>query len=426
MTIRGDAMFEVGRGVRTWGRVAAVSLLVLVTAGAGCSGGDDDGDGAGRGRGSGEGEQAGGGAPEARPELPEPDAHGIALDGWELVDAAAPADQWRLADATVMTAAVFRPGEGAEESEVGSIPVGVRILLPPGYDPDRGEPYPVLYLLHGGNGDYRSWSAPPTTSPDQEGGGDIVALMSGQSDFEGIVVMPDGGRAGWYSDWVGETAGRFRPAWETFHMEQLVPWVDANFNTSADRSGRAIAGLSMGGYGALRYAARYPDELSAVGALSPGTDISPVQSQSIVDASLLVLGASVSETGAAPPPALQAEPEYLFPPDLDTREERLEAALGPRSDWPQSNPLDLAAEYEPFDGRLALYSGNTADDVYIGQMTDAFHAALSSNGVGHRYCRGPGAHDWPYWRADLQDFLQHIYGTTPSTCTTNQGWSPVP
>ena len=89
--------------------------------------------------------------------------------------------------------------------------------------------------------------------------------------FDGIVVMPAGGRAGWYSDWPGRTDGNFAPLWETFHVHQLVPWVDANFNTSGTRSGRAVAGLSMGGYGALRYAGRHPHLFSAVGAFSAGT-----------------------------------------------------------------------------------------------------------------------------------------------------------
>jgi S-formylglutathione hydrolase FrmB len=81
-------------------------------------------------------------------------------------------------------------------------------------------------------------------------------------------------QAGWYSDWKGETDGHFAPQWETYHITQLVPFIDANFNTIKNRSGRAIAGASMGGFGALKYAGRFPGVFSAVGSFSGGTDLS--------------------------------------------------------------------------------------------------------------------------------------------------------
>src|SRR5690606_27402706 len=112
----------------------------------------------------------------------------------------------------------------------------VRIHLPEGYDPDRAQGYPVLYLLHGGGGKWSDWSEFNT--------GNLPDAIEA-SGYPGIVVMPDGGRSGWYRNWASDTRGGFRPLWEDFHVDQLVPWVDANFNTVPDRSGRAIAGLSM-------------------------------------------------------------------------------------------------------------------------------------------------------------------------------------
>src|SRR6185503_16528768 len=60
------------------------------------------------------------------------------------------------------------------------------------------------------------------------------------------------------------------PMWETFHIEQVVPWIDANLRTVAKRTGRAIAGLSQGGFGALSYAARHPDLFTSVASFSGG------------------------------------------------------------------------------------------------------------------------------------------------------------
>ena len=118
----------------------------------------------------------------------------------------------------------------------------VNVLLPDGYNASRR--YPVLYLLHGGglNADFRAF--------DNEGIRDVTAGR------ELIVVMPDGGKAGWYSNPVSSNVGPRN--WETFHMSELIPWVDATFSTIAEFSGRAVSGFSMGGFGALKYTATSP------------------------------------------------------------------------------------------------------------------------------------------------------------------------
>src|SRR5690606_13533030 len=189
-------------------------------------------------------------------------------------------------DAEMRTDAIMVPRGPTTPADV-SIPVKVRFFIPDDYDPDRAEPYDVLYLLHGGAGTWEDWST---------SGRLVDTLAQAEHRFEGIVVMPEGGRSGWYTDWPGRTDGNFAPQWETFHIDQLVPWVDANFNTSGTREGRIIAGLSMGGYGALRYAARHPDLFSAVGAFSAGTDMTEPGAQAIISDSMWQCGACVAWT----------------------------------------------------------------------------------------------------------------------------------
>lgn len=128
----------------------------------------------------------------------------------------------------------------------------VRVLLPNGYDDPANatKEYPVLYLLHGAGDTYATWTQNT----------DLLHHVTGNG-FEVIVVMPDGGcnpgnnpkchGAGWYSDWADGTRN-----YETFHIDVLVPWVDATYRTQGDGH-RGIAGLSMGGFGALKYAARH-------------------------------------------------------------------------------------------------------------------------------------------------------------------------
>ncbi|MGW0436894.1 alpha/beta hydrolase [Micromonospora sp. NPDC003197] len=116
----------------------------------------------------------------------------------------------------------------------------VNVLLPDGYH-TSGKRYPVLYLLHGGAEDFRTFHLHHN----------IINLTAGR---EIIVVMPDGS-TGWYSNPVSSNTGPRN--WETFHMAQLLPWIEDNFRTFPEYDGRAVAGFSMGGFGALKYTAKY-------------------------------------------------------------------------------------------------------------------------------------------------------------------------
>src|SRR4051794_23154641 len=86
--------------------------------------------------------------------------------------------------------------------------------------------------------------------------------------------MPDDGADGSYSDWYGSVigTGERAPAWETYHVKELIPFIDATFPTAADRSHRFIAGLSSGGHGAMKYAAIYPQLFGAAGEFSGAVD----------------------------------------------------------------------------------------------------------------------------------------------------------
>jgi len=127
--------------------------------------------------------------------------------------------------------------------------VGVRVVLPgdPSTAPSGG--WPVVYLLHGSSGSHTDWMYISPNIPALSAAGGV------------IVVMPDGGAAGYYSDW------KSGPKWETFHLSELRAFIKANF--PADTTREAIGGFSMGGFGALSYAARHPGRFKAVIALSP-------------------------------------------------------------------------------------------------------------------------------------------------------------
>lgn len=120
----------------------------------------------------------------------------------------------------------------------------VLILLPKDYTTSgSNRRYPVLYLLHGAFGGATSWV----------GGG---AAQDITSNVSLITVMPNGDPFGFYTKWV--IPGNAAPQdWRTYHMEQLLPWIDLHLRTVAKKEGRAIGGLSMGGFGAMHYIERY-------------------------------------------------------------------------------------------------------------------------------------------------------------------------
>jgi S-formylglutathione hydrolase FrmB len=344
--------------------------------------------------------------PAPAPPLPAPSSNGITLQSWSPVNPFQSASVPRLIDATMTTPAIFKAGTNPTIDPV-TVTIKVRILVPAGYQTDPTTPYPVLYLLHGGGDDASAWADK----------GNVRNVVTA-SPFRGIVVMPDGGRAGWYSDWFGETDGRFSPQWETFHVNQLIPWIDANFNTLANRSGRAIAGLSMGGLGTLMYSARHTDLFSAVGSFSGGTDIEPAEAQAIVDRTMWVLGAATGSHGVL-------DGNYRV---TGTVEERMTTVFGPSGGWDEKNPMQMAASYNAYDMNFGLYAGQSDDpdegEHNIGVSNDDFHQALNENDVVHRYCTGTGTHSWGFWEEDLADFLEQTYGDAPASADCPNGWGP--
>src|SRR4051794_13515456 len=130
--------------------------------------------------------------------------------------------------------------------------VSATVLTPPGWRAGDHGSYPVLYLLHGSSDDERCW----TTHTD------IVERTAGSNI---LVVMPDGGRIGFYIDWPVPDRQATVPHWETFHVAELRSLLEQRYGASERRM---AAGISMGGYGALRYAIRHPGMFRAVASLS--------------------------------------------------------------------------------------------------------------------------------------------------------------
>src|SRR4051812_23173812 len=202
-----------------------------------------------------------------------------------------------------------------------NFPADVRVLLPGDYAQHPHKRYPVLYLLHGSFDAAASWPAK----------GNAEKLTNGLGL---IVVMPattgTGKAGGWASDWVNEGRGG-PPKWETFTIRELIPWVDHRYRTRAHRGGRAVAGLSMGGFSSMSYAVRHPDLFSAASSYSGAVDTNNLEVQPVIEA-------ETSADGGTTPDAI----------------------WGPRVTseivWRTHNPWDLAANLQNMV--LAIRTGN--------------------------------------------------------------------
>lgn len=130
------------------------------------------------------------------------------------------------------------------------------VITPSNYQPTQ-KPYPVLYLLHGWSGNYSSWLS------------DAPQLAQHADTYQMLLVCPDGGYDSWYFDSPVDSTVQY----ETHVAKEVVAQVDYYYHTIATPKGRAIAGLSMGGHGALFLAIRHPDVFGAAGSMCGGLDL---------------------------------------------------------------------------------------------------------------------------------------------------------
>jgi S-formylglutathione hydrolase FrmB len=256
---------------------------------------------------------------------------------------------------------------------------GVRVLLPSGYSTDTTRRYPVLYLLNGSLGSETDWTEQ----------GDAEALTAGLGV---IVVMPNGGEGGYYTNWWNFGKGG-PPEWETYHIDELVPWIDAHYRTIPRRGARAIAGLSMGGFGAFSYAARHPDLFGIAASYSGALDTNDPQPVGQPDESILDGGIPGSTWG---------------PYQLE------------QINWRAHDPWDLAVNLRGLE--LMMLTGNGlpggpypwepatgAIEYDIHEQNVDMNARLDALKIPHFYDDyGAGDHSWPYWQRDLEQTLPMI------------------
>ncbi|MEA2496812.1 MAG: hypothetical protein QOJ29_4723 [Thermoleophilaceae bacterium] len=269
-------------------------------------------------------------------------------------------------------------------------PAQVYVLLPPSYDSNPSGHWPVFYLLDGTSGRASDW----TTFGDAQ---NVVG------NREVITVMPDitlnGNGGGWCTNWPNGAQ-----KWETFHIDQLVPWVDTNLRTNATRGQRAIAGLSQGGFCSLSYASRHPDLFGDALGYSGAPDIYYDYEERA--GAGFIIGATEVGLTRVPPATFFGDP------------------ISNGINWAAHDPTSLAENLRQthmymywgngFPGPLdpdpwSGLSGASEIEGAVDRSNQGFQSRLNALGIPAFFnAYGNGTHIWPYWKRDLQQSIDKI------------------
>lgn len=238
------------------------------------------------------------------------------------------------------------------------------VLLPPSYE-ERGqaarpEGYPVLYLLHGLGGSYDNWTSK-------------TRLKEYAAQYQMIVVTPEG-NDGWYTDSATVAADKY----ESYLVTELIPDVENRFRVIKNRQGRAIAGLSMGGYGALKFGVKYPDKFIFAASLSGALDAAERsdKNQGFIWA-------------------------YLRPSILRT--------FGPEQGATRAannlHQLFRAVTPDRISSLPFVYLDCGTEDGFV-DTNRALSAILLERKIPHEYRQVPGNHGWAYWDQQVREVLE--------------------
>lgn len=232
-----------------------------------------------------------------------------------------------------------------------------RLILPPNYKTEKEKKYTVIYLLHGLTGHFDNWA-------------DKTKLTEYAAQYKYIIVMPEG-NDGWYSDSVSIAKDKY----ESYIIQELITEVDKKFRTLADKNHRVIAGLSMGGYGAIKFGLKYSEMFSLVGSFSgalPATGWTDKNSAAWLSKSIMsVFGDAANET------RLTNDIYKIVREMTDAKKKTL-----------------------PF-----IYLDCGTEDFLIQSNRD-FETLLLEKKIPHEFRQLPGKHDWNFWNAQVQEFLE--------------------
>lgn len=280
-----------------------------------------------------------------------------------------------IAGAALAGAAMARAAEelaGAEARNVSTVHFfsealneqrAFNLILPLDYEASTSR-YPTLYLLHGYTGDNTNWTL-------------LTDLSAYAARYRLIIVMPDGSN-GWYVNSATDPKSKF----EDYIIKDIISYVDKHYRTLPLRRARAIAGLSMGGYGAMFLGLKHPDLFAAIGSFS---------------------GALGIAHHGLPPDAL----------NKDEKERKQKAEMMSHFGAPGSAPAKERDPFEllskvPREQMPGLYIAEGGEDFLI-EGNREFVAKLAELKIPYEYREvSPREHTWDFWDEQIRVFLKKL------------------
>ena len=226
------------------------------------------------------------------------------------------------------------------------------VIVPDNYKKSKKK-FPVVYLLHGYSGNYGTWVK-------------SFKEVSQQVDRYGFIAIGvDGNYSSWYFDSPIDPTFKY----ETYIIDELVPFIDKKYKTIASREGRAISGLSMGGHGSLYLSLKHQDVFGAAGSMSGGVDIRP------------------------------------FSEKWDIKN-RLGAITDFPENWEKNTVVNLIELNQNNNLKLIIDCG--VDDFFI-DVNRELHQKMLALKIDHDYIERPGKHNIDYWENSLKFQLLFFY-----------------
>lgn len=236
-----------------------------------------------------------------------------------------------------------------------------RVVLPVDYQTaDEKTFYPTIYLLHGLTGHFDNWA-------------DKTKLTDYAKNYNYIIVMPEGNN-GWYSD----SATVERDKYESYIVEELIPEIEKKFRAKKERQSRAVAGLSMGGYGSIKFGLKHPEKFALVGSFSGALQAASLTDKLLGNGWKTLTDSIMSVYAAENSPTRSANDIFRIVREI-----------------PAEKNKNL-----PF-----IYLDCGTEDGLIGTNRE-FSNLLLEKKVRHEFRQLPGRHDWTFWNAQIEEFLE--------------------
>lgn len=258
----------------------------------------------------------------------------------------------------------------ALESEILGKTVNYTIYLPFDYETSNRK-YPITYLLHGYGDNDMGWM--------QFGEAHLIAdeLIAKREIPPMIIAMPDGGVSFYINNFDGTVK------YEDFFMKEFIPHIESTYRIRAERRYRGIAGLSMGGFGTLNYALKYPEMFSGAYAMSAA-----IYSEN----SVLSMDKERWESWTA----------RLFGPYPNNKPEKLS------EHYRNNNAFDVTKEKGAEAYKQLRLTLDCGDDDFLVNDNHRLSIHLNEMGIKHEFRMRDGIHNWPYWRESLPTALKYL------------------